>query len=363
MRHSIKKIVKRIPFYYQVDFVRRRIYEAKIFDFRVNKLAHALEHYPVGLIIDTTNRCNAQCVWCPHPAARPQPQEMDDHLYKKILKDFSCRRGTIKFGNYGEPLLDKKFLERIEFLRNCKNIVLVDMNTNISLLSKDIAAELIRLNVHLELSLDELERDIYQTVKGLDYERVMGNLFDVLHLNREAKKPVRIIVKIKTLQSYREIYNNPLYGEIKNLLTTGFIELLPIAEEDPINRMGGSFDKDKFEKLFIKKKKVKNNYRRYNLLNPSPCAALWRYMVIVPNGNVVQCCIDVNQSVVLGNLAHQSLEEIWRGNIITELREKAINRERKKMVLCRNCDLHQGWQYLRRYYALSDNLIKDPFLR
>lgn len=364
MPQAIKKILKQIPFFYQIDFARRRAYESKPLDFRVKKLAKKLETFPRGLIIDTTNRCNAKCVWCPHPASKPVPLEMDDHLFKKIIKDFSSTVGTIKFGNYGEPLLDKDFLGKIQYLRNFKNIIFVDMNTNISLLNKNISKELIKNNINLELSLDELDKNLYKSVKGLDFDKVITNLMDLLHLNNTSKNNIRIIVKIKTLQGYKEIHSNPLLKKIRNLLPSEFIEILPISEVDPINKMAGNFNKENFESLYIPEKKVRNNYRNFNLINPSPCAALWKYMVIVPNGNVVQCCVDVNQEVVLGNLANQSITEIWQGDIATNLRKTAINRERKKLPLCKNCDLHQGWQYLNHYFTLKNkDLFRDYYIR
>ena len=180
MKTGIKTFLKQIPLFYQLDFIRRRVNESKIFDFRIKQLANELELFPRELIIDTTSKCNATCVWCPHPVSRPTPMDMDEQLFKKIINDFSSNVGTIKFANYGEALLDKHFLKRIEYIRKFKNIIFVSMNTNISLLTKSISKELIKQDVNLELSLDELDKDLFNSVKGLDHDIYSPQTFHAL---------------------------------------------------------------------------------------------------------------------------------------------------------------------------------------
>ncbi|SVC56854.1 uncharacterized protein METZ01_LOCUS309708, partial [marine metagenome] len=60
--NTIKKWVKKMPFFSAVDYFRRKVYDSSIFDGYIQPLAKVLEEWPGALLIDITNRCNAKCV-------------------------------------------------------------------------------------------------------------------------------------------------------------------------------------------------------------------------------------------------------------------------------------------------------------
>jgi len=56
------------------------------------------------------------------------------------------------------------------------------------------------------------------------------------------------------------------------------------------------------------------------------------------NGNVILCCQDWGQEVVLGNVREQSLADIYNGPLAEHYREKLGERDRRGLKLCERCD-------------------------
>jgi radical SAM protein with 4Fe4S-binding SPASM domain len=55
-----------------------------------------------------------------------------------------------------------------------------------------------------------------------------------------------------------------------------------------------------------------------------PCPFPWRYLVVQWNGDVVPCRRDCNGATVLGNVAGQSLREIWNGPAYAAFRQQML---------------------------------------
>ena len=67
------------------------------------------------LRIETTNACNASCITCPRPKMKRPVATMDMDLFASIIdqgKEMGVTR--VHLNNYGEPLLDKNLIKKIE---------------------------------------------------------------------------------------------------------------------------------------------------------------------------------------------------------------------------------------------------------
>ena len=74
-----------------------------------------------------------------------------------------------------------------------------------------------------------------------------------------------------------------------------------------------------------------------------PCARLWNSFNVHSNGNVVPCCIDYSEEIVLGNMNEQSALEIWNSDQFNELREMHMQKRFSEISLCRDCTV---WEWL-----------------
>ena len=86
----VKKWIKKMPYFLAMDYFRRKVYDSSLFDASIRPLAKTLEEWPGAILIDTTNRCNAKCVWCPNPDLT-NVGSMDMDVYRKIIDDYGPR--------------------------------------------------------------------------------------------------------------------------------------------------------------------------------------------------------------------------------------------------------------------------------
>ncbi len=331
-----------------MDFVRRKIYDSPLFDFTVKPLAERLETWPRALVLDITNRCNAKCSWCPQPGLEDLGA-MKMSLFHKIIDDYAARGGAIRFGTFGEPLMDKTFPEKIRYLKKYPSITKAEVVTNAFFLNEKITPVLLENNIDVEISLDELEKDTFEEIKKMDYGVVRGNILKFLELNDRAAKPVKVNFRVKSSLSRDATMAHELYNKIVSHQCT--VELTPI-EEDSITSWAGRFDKEKFYEEHMHSSAIvkPHNNKQYNKVNPAPCNQPWKWMVVYYDGRVVLCCVDMFSSSVLGNLQENSIAEVWNGPAFAELRKKFVQRKRFEVPLCQDCDLHLGWQNLKTYY-------------
>lgn len=344
----LKKWIKKIPFIMALDFYRRRIYDSPLFDFSVQPLADKLTAWPQVMVIDNTNSCNAKCVWCPNPdLTNLGVMKMD--LYRKIIDDYATRGGRLRFGTFGEPLLDKTFGQKIEYLKRYPSITKAEVLTNAFFLNQKIIPILIENSVGVEISLDELDKETFEDVKKMSYDVVRKNIVDFLEANDRSPNPVPVNFRVKTLKTIAETENHEFYRKISSHNCT--IELTPI-DENIITSWAGKFDKGTFFKTFVKdfSQFKKFSYKNYNLSNPAPCVQLWKWLIIYWDGTVVLCCVDMFSETKMGDLKEQSIQEVWQGQPLENVRRKMISRKRFDIPICQNCDIHLGWHNLKHYY-------------
>ena len=60
--------------------------------------------------------------------------------------------------------------------------------------------------------------------------------------------------------------------------------------------------------------------------------------VLLPNGDVVLCCMDYNLTHILGNLLTQTYEEIFEGKPLLDLIELNESPEFSKCSICKSCE-------------------------
>lgn len=60
-------------------------------------------------------------------------------------------------------------------------------------------------------------------------------------------------------------------------------------------------------------------------------------MVIHANGDVVTCCVDWQYETKYGNVAVNSLHELWAGPVLRAMQLKHLDRSAYRDTVCKNC--------------------------
>jgi len=253
------------------------------------------------LQVETTNVCNGKCVFCPHDKIK-DVGHMSDYLYKKILTNASqydlewfIPNGT------GEPLLDPKIFERLEFARDCLPKTDIILFTNGSLLTKDKIDALRNPNIKLFISLNGVDRMTRFLMMGLDdFEHVV--------------KMVDYAKKTGMLQYVSTVTHPIMDLKLKNFK----------------RRWGAFYFWIRFNGFCGKIYKFRNSIK-------TTCFRALKTMTILKDGRAVLCCYDIFGEMTFGDLNKKSLEEIWNDKRHQHYLEVHKRKEGKLLPLCKDC--------------------------
>lgn len=234
--------------------------------------------------IETYNRCNGVCEFCPVNKNNDTRKEcfMEESLFYKIVSELEMLNydGRVALFSNNEPLLDERIFDFSKYLREHVPKAQIHMYTNGTLFTIDKFKKLI-------LELDELIIDNYSQ-------------------NLKLIKPVEEIRKY--CLEHSELINKVTIAVRKPK------ELLLTRGGEAPNR---------------KKKVIYKNVT---------CSMPFQQMVVRPTGEISLCCNDPLGKMTLGNLNNQTLLEVWYGEKYTKIRDK-IAEGRENIEHCRYCDV------------------------
>jgi MoaA/NifB/PqqE/SkfB family radical SAM enzyme len=283
-------------------------------DLAITRLLHAEVRYEV------TDHCNATCIMCPREEHEHGREHgiMDQVKYERSIDEVvSLGAKKIVLTGFGEPMLDKKLEQKIAYAK-AKGLSTYIITNGSVLTSK-------RARGILEAGLDEMRvsfygmgSDTYNTVmQGLDYEKTRDGLFDFLSLRKELGLHTKVQLSYLTMPEnakdegvFRE------YWEPK-------VEAIEIWR--PHNFGDG---RDYRERESKEKIVVKNTCGRPE---SGPLQIQW-------NGEVIPCCYDYNNKIVLGNAFENSILDILNGAKYRLLRYAHRTGRFNLFPYCDQCD-------------------------
>lgn len=292
----------------------------------VYKVKRLEKQPPHTLHIEGTNHCNAACVMCPNPIMNRIKGFMSNDIYNKVISEASgLGIKTVSIISVGEPFIDKGLVSRIQ---EAKKLGLrVVTSTNGSFLTTEMANAIIESGLdELDISFDGFTKETYENIRlGLSFEKVLTNINEFLRLREmKYKNRPRIMLRfIKVRKNYKE-------AEL-------FLHYWKGRADDAIvsqaHDWSGGIAKDFRSRLHSA------------TLRSVPCKSLWNEIMVHHDGNVVACCHDYEGTLVLGNIQHQSIAEIWHGKRMSTLRQAHLNRNLSSFPTCLKCHNNSIWWF------------------
>lgn len=283
------------------------------------------------LSVETTNICNAACVFCANPVMERRKQPLSMEAFEKLVAEFARDGGgNLDFNaTIGEPTLDRNLLRRARFVRQYPQIRSVGFVTTLQWLHRFALDEFFEagiswLSVSCALSGPERYREFF----GVDcYQQMLQNLIRLLEENNARGKPISIYVDVKPT-------NEPIAGVIAHTDFQRVADLVSFDLREQAMHRGvfvddwqGAIELPDFLKL---RPLYPRAYR--------PCRMLYKGLNVYSNGKVGACqCRDyeADSELMLGELG-DGLQNLWEGEHLQALR----GRWRKKNEvpeICRSC--------------------------
>src|SRR5579859_4490277 len=128
--------------------------------------------------IESTNICNAKCVFCPRDEMHRRQGVMSRELFRKIVDECAALGiRHVRMHNYGEAFLDRYLTEKVRYAKE-RGIKEVGMISNGSLITEKVARAIIEAGLDaINISVDAGGKDVFeQTRIGLNYDKVIANI-------------------------------------------------------------------------------------------------------------------------------------------------------------------------------------------
>jgi radical SAM protein with 4Fe4S-binding SPASM domain len=260
--------------------------------------------------IESTNLCNAKCVFCPRDEMHRRQGVMDFDLFRKIVDECAALGIThVRMHNYGEAFLDRQLVEKVRYAKS-HGIAEVGMISNGSLITEDVARAMIEAGLDaINISVDAAGKEVFERTRvHLDYDTVIGNIRTLARLRQEMgrKRPRLILSFVRQHDSADE---------------RAFIEEWSRVAD---------------------KVHITDLHNWAGTLNATsdvnyPCYRLWLTFTVLWDGRVSLCCADFDGRNVLGDLRTQTIAQIWNSPAYRAVRRQHLQSGGPE--ICRSCDL------------------------
>lgn len=292
---------------------------------------HAAHAFGI-LNIELTNKCPLKCVMCARTTSMTRSQGlMDEELFRKIVDEYVAANPVRAAAedtwlhHFGESLVHPRVLEFVRYAS--ARGVRTALSINPVMLKPGMARALLETGISkLYISLDGHDDESFEKIRGLpkSYDRSLENLETLLAAKRELGARTRIVLSMIDFGLNKEsIARLKSRWEstpgIDEFLCKAFVTWDGSAEE--VNRLAQD--------------RVDNEALRSSCGAVS-CRAPWQTMTIAWDGDVLPCCFDYDKKYILGNVAKQTLSEIWNGVPMQELRREFLANDVRN-PLCRSC--------------------------
>jgi hypothetical protein len=265
--------------------------------------------------------CNQACFFCPVSIAPREKHFMPTELYERILDQLTAHAVTIEgvfMINYNEPTVDPRFVDQVRSIRSHGLPPAVLTNaTGLTPRRVDELCELGGLR-YLSVNLSTLDREKYRRDRGTDQAELVAR-----HLDYAATRPLAEYMEIVVLGEDDEPHRDS-FAEIQGRYAgTRF----RVVSRRLMDRAGYLDVGDT----------ASHQGRRLGGCENSGSRPL-QHLHVTPHGRCVFCCEDYDEKYVVGDLSHQSLDEVLTGDEFARLRRWAYGvDEAPDDFICRNC--------------------------
>lgn len=299
---------------------------------------------PVVFQVELTNHCPMTCQMCPRTHSMQRPLGyMSEDIFRRIVDQAAPGTADMFLHHFGDSLVHPQIGDFIGYAS--RRGIRTYLSANPVLLTKPRIKALVDNGLHeLVLSLDGVTSQTSQAVRGpaarnvAMAERRIGELIEY-RAQAGTARPSIILQIVRQRQNEHEIEAwlakwQAVPGldrvKVKSYVTWD-------GREEQINSL--RIDQSAADPSLV-------------------CNKPWTSVTILWDGRVVPCCFDYNAILTLGSVADQTLEEIWRGEPLAQLRKAHREQDLSGVTLCAKCVDKCGYPVRKAYYPL--NRILQP---
>ena len=282
--------------------------------------------FPLRFTAEVTNRCNLGCTTCPRQESGRGFGDMDAELFGSLARQASGRDVLFYPQGFGESFLHPRYPELLELLahEDVRHPVVI---TNGTLLDAANRAALLDAKPRVVIvSLDGADPEVFERQRvNAKYDEVVANVEALLELRaaRGETTPHLILSLVGTdavkasLAEFEALWEPKLLETDEIFVcsaitwagTFGFAGAPEPAAMAPERSGGGR----------------------------PPCRMLYKTLTVYYDGRTTPCCYDHACQLEVGNANEASVEEIWKGERLADLRRLHEEGRQDEIPLCAGC--------------------------
>lgn len=301
---------------------------------------------PFILFVDPSSACNFKCKFCPTGDLQLIKQTgrfvgtLDWKLYKKIIDDlqeFDEPLKVLRLYKDGEPLLNKKFPQMIEYAKRSNRVPYVDTTTNAALLTRQLSTDILNAGLDkINISINGMQKETYSQFcrAKVDIDSIIENIMFFYEHRGNCEVVIKAPKELLSEEDQEQFLS--LFGEISDRIN--------IENTAPC---WPNFDVEARTNFKI----VQEGIYGQPLSDVDTCPYIFYSMSINSDGTASACFLDWDRSLVIGDVRTHTVKDIWNSKEMDNLRILHLSGDRSNNSTCKNC-------YQLRY-GMPDNI--DPF--
>jgi MoaA/NifB/PqqE/SkfB family radical SAM enzyme len=316
---------------YTLSEIGRRLLPGRKVSTQVLRLQNVTRETPLVLQIETTNICNACCVFCAYPKMIRDKGVMSMPLFERIVREYAAMGGgpVSLTPVVGDALLDPHLMDRLRILEVCPEVPQISLTTNAIALErypdKDVCRLLETLDC-IQVSIGGLDAVTYMALYGVDrFSQVQRGMERLLALREAVADPAHITFAFRTNDwKFEKHFRRQLDG----LRRRGVF----VSHIWNYSNYSGSVKSDDTLNLVVMDRSVK--IRR-------TCIYASVHMAVCWDGRITACgCADFEGGALrIGQVGEGSLMQVWSGKRRTGILDSFG--KGNPAGICRECSAYQ----------------------
>ena len=276
-----------------------------------------IKDFPLNVAIEPCNRCNLNCTMCANSKLTRPRGQMDILLYKKLIDEIAAENPHTRvwLDYYGEPLLQRfRLFYMIDYAKK-KGLTSINFNTNATLLDREMTEMILDSGMDfISIDCDGWSKEVYEKIRiKADRDVTYANIeyFLKRRAERGLKKPIVEVKAMEMEENAHEIDTIVQYWRERGAWTAvrrliswgGAVDgIAPIAQKDRV-----------------------------------ACGTAVGIMVVIWDGRVVNCVMDVDAKHVCGDANTESLKSIWQRRNKDMVQKHMEHKFDELPEICWNC--------------------------
>jgi MoaA/NifB/PqqE/SkfB family radical SAM enzyme len=300
---------------------------------------------PATIAIETTNICNADCIFCGYQYQdkyREGQGVMSDTVFENFITQFEKMGGKkIDFTPLvGDALVDPKIIHRIKYAKD-KGFKVFLFTNGILFNRIDIEA-FVKTGINsISLSTGPFDKEnyekLYRTKHG-KYEDMIQGMKKLLETRNKLNAKLKLTILFRSNMPYKDLIELPDYKNIILPLMTEREKEAVYVLTKGFDSWGGQIQKEDLDGIM--------DMAVPPLIKRRPCSWTF-YNEVMWDGKVRACSCrftetensDADDGLLIGDLNKSSLKDIVFGSEVKQLRQSFV--DGKPPPVCASCTMYK----------------------